>query len=60
MSGMTDGEVAAIVALGEAWNAFLLCVEDEQARREACVAIHVVQNIVLAQPTIRSRPDILR
>lgn len=57
---MTPEEEAALRALAEAWNAMLLCVTDPQSRQEACAAIHVAQNIVLAQPTIRARPDLLR
>lgn len=57
---MSDDERKAIVLLGQAWNALLACVSDPQSRQEACAAIHVAQNIVLAQPTIRSEPDFLR
>ena len=57
---LTDEERAAVEKLGEAWNAVLACVTDEQSRREACAGIHLVQNIVLAQPVIRSAPDFLR
>jgi hypothetical protein len=57
---MTDEERLAVRLLGEAWNAVLACVPDEQSRREACSAVHIVQNIVLAQATVRTEPGFLR
>jgi hypothetical protein len=57
---MTDNERRAMMVLAEAWNAFLVCVEDRQARQEACASIHHLQNAILAQATIRSEPSFLR
>lgn len=57
---MTQSERKAVLWLGEAWNAILECVADPQSRAEACAQIHQLQNLVLAQATIRSAPDLLR
>lgn len=57
---MTEAEINAVQALGHAWNAVLLAVPDAQSRVEACASIHQLQNLVLAQATIRNHPQLLR
>lgn len=57
---MTDDERTALVALAQAWNALLRAVPDARSRAEAAATMHQLQNLILAQPTIRANPDLLR
>ncbi len=57
---MNADESYAVAMVGHAWNALLKAVPDAASRAEACAAIHTLQNLVLAQATIRDHPHLLR
>lgn len=55
---MNEAEKKALESGAVAWNDFLMAVQDNQDRREACAAMHVIQNILMAQATRRAHPDL--
>lgn len=54
---MTEQEKAAVLALGEAWNAMIAC---GAADAEAAAHIHALQHSVMAKLAQRTHPDIFR
>lgn len=60
MSSLSAAETKAVLALADAWNALLEAVPNPISRIEAQGAIHQLQAIVLAQPTMRANPSLFR